>query len=347
MTTRTPQGKYPPSLLKALTVALFAAISLPCHADAPGNRWDEIVGKRVYNRKGESLGHVSGAAVDIENGRYVGMLVSFGGVLSIGGTTKVLPPSVLVDDGKPGTLYLDMDKEKFQNAPTFEMSDKVGPPDPKTVAEVYRFYGKTPYFEKGAEPLGYVIRSSDLFRMPVENLQGVGLGYVLGLRNMNRMTGRIQGVLIQPYDTTKPVKEVRPQNLRYNLKRNGFELNDHQQLFVNAPQFNVQASGNIREDAPDRPGAPQAPLVHGASAKDKETTLRIDELISADKRLSHYGRNVEVATLNGKTTIRGRATTQENKNRILSYAASVAGAGNVIDRIEVKPMTEAEKQIDR
>ncbi len=347
MTAHKSPSNYPVILLKALAVAFLAATPLPCEADAPGNRWDEIVGKRVYNRKGERLGHVSGAAVDIENGRYVGMLVSFGGVLSIGETTKVLPPSVLVDDGKPETLYLDMDKEKFQNAPTFEMSDKVGPPDPKLAAEVYRFYGKTPYFENGAEPLGYVVRSSDLFRMPVENLQGVGLGYVLGLRNLNRMTGRIQGVLIQPYDTTKPVKEVRPQSLRYNLKRNGFELNDHEQLFVNAPRFNVLASGNIREDAPNRPGAPQAPLVHGASAKDKETTLRIDKFISADKRLSHYGKIVEVATLNGKTTIRGRATTQENKNRILSYARSVVGAENVIDRIEVKPMTEAEKQIDR
>jgi sporulation protein YlmC with PRC-barrel domain len=347
MTAHKSPSNYSVFLRKALALAFFAAISLPCLADAPGNRWDEIVGKRVYNRKGERLGHVSGAAVDIENGRYVGMLVSFGGVLSIGQTTKALPPNVLVDDGKPETLYLDMDKEKFQNAPTFEMSDKVGPPDPKTVAEVYRFYGKTPYFENGKESLGYIKLSSDLFRMPVENLQGVGLGYVLGLRNLNRMTGRIQGVLIQPYDTTKPVKEVRPQSLRYNLKRDGFELNDHEQLFVNAPRFNVLASGNIREDAPDRPGAPKAPLVHGAGAKDKETTLRIDELIGADKRLSHYGRNVEVATLNGKTTIRGRATTQENKNRILSYAASVAGAGNVIDRIEVKPMTEAEKQIDR
>jgi len=347
MTAHKSPNIYSVFLRKALALAFFAAISLPCLADAPGNRWDEIVGKRVYNRKGERLGHVSGAAVDIENGRYVGMLVSFGGILSIGQTTKALPPNVLVDDGKPETLYLDMDKEKFQNAPTFEMSDKVGPPDPKTVAEVYRFYGKTPYFENGEEPLGYIKLSSDLFRMPVENLQGVGLGYVLGLRNLNRVTGRIQGVLIQPYDTTKPVKEVRPQSLRYNLKRNGFELNDHQQLFVNAPRFNVLASGNIREDAPDRPGMPQAPLVHGASAKDKESTLRIDEFISADKRLSHYGKNVEVATLNGKTTIRGRATTQENKNRILSYARSVAGAENVIDRIEVKPMTEVEKQIDR
>jgi len=151
MTAHKSPNNYSIFLRKALALAFFAAIPLPCLADAPANRWDEIVGKRVYNRKGERLGHVSGAAVDIENGRYVGMLVSFGGVLSIGQTTKALPPNVLVDDGKPETLYLDMDKEKFQNAPTFEMSDKVGPPDPKTVAEVYRFYGKTPYFENGIQ----------------------------------------------------------------------------------------------------------------------------------------------------------------------------------------------------
>ena len=346
MSTRTSHHLHPASLLRVLAAVIFAAFPLPAEADEPGNRWDEIVGKRIYNRKGEFLGHVSGAAVDIENNRYVGMLVSFGGILSIGETTKVMPPNVLVDDGKPGTLYLDMDKETFQNAPTFEMSDKVGPPDPEKVAEVYRYYGQKPYFESGGEPIGYVKRSSDLFRMPVENLEGVGLGYVLGLRNMNRMTGHIQGVLIQPYDRTQPVKEVPPQNLRYNLKHNGFELNDHQQLFVNAPNFNVLPDGNIREDAPARPGAPAAPLTHGAGTKDKDTTLRIDKLIAADKRLSHFGRNVEVATLNGKTTIRGRATTQSNKERILGYATSVAGKGNVKDLIVVQPMTEAEKQID-
>lgn len=340
-----PEFRFAVFCLVILTSVAAFPISLK--ADERGNHWDEIVGKRVYNRKGELLGHVSGAAVDIENARYVGMLVSFGGILSLGETTKILPPDALVDDGKPGTLYLDMDKAKFEGAPTFELSGQVGPPDPAKVAEVYRFYGKKPYFESGGEQIGYVKRSSDLFRMPVENLQGVGLGYVLGLRNLNRVTGRIQGVLIQPYDTTKPVKEVPPQNLRYNLKRDGFRLNDHQQSFVNAPKFNVLPSGNIREDAPIRPGAPSAPLRHGSGASDKEMTLRIIQMIDADKRLSVYGRNVEVATLNGKTTLRGRTTSQSNKNLILGYATSITGKGNVIDLLEVRPITETEKRIDR
>jgi osmotically-inducible protein OsmY len=76
-------------------------------------------------------------------------------------------------------------------------------------------------------------------------------------------------------------------------------------------------------------------------------TLRIIQMIDADKRLSVYGRNVEVATLNGKTTLRGRATSQSNKERILGYANSITGKGNVIDLIEVRPITATEKMIDR
>lgn len=330
-----------------LAFLLIATIPIRAGADEPGGRWDEIVGKKVQNRSGEPLGRVSGAAVDIENARLVGMLVSFGGVLSIGETTKVVPPDVLVDDGKPGTLYLDMDKETFRNAPTFEMSEKVGPPDPTKVAEVYRFYDRDPYFEPNGQGIGYVKRSSDLFRMPVENLEGVGLGYVLGLRKMNRVTGHIQGVLVQPYDQAQTVKEIPPANLRYNIKHDRFLLNDHQQLFAEAPAFNVLLDGNIREDAPVRPGKPPTPLTQGASTGDKDTTGRIAASISSDKRLSHFARNVEVATVDGKTTVRGRAESRAEKALVLDHATSVAGRENVMDLIVVRPMTEAEKQIDR
>ena len=65
MSTRTTHHLHPASLLRVLAAVILTAFPLPAEADEPGNRWDEIVGKRVYNRKGEFLGHVSGAAVDI------------------------------------------------------------------------------------------------------------------------------------------------------------------------------------------------------------------------------------------------------------------------------------------
>ena len=320
-----------------------------CQADETSNRWDEIVGKRVYNRQNEFLGNVGSAVVDIENGRYVGMLVSYGGVLSIGQTTKVIPPGALVDDGKPATLYLDMDVNKFRNAPTFDVSERVSIPDPAQVAEVYRFYGQKPYFSvdsKSGDSLGYVAISMNLFRMPVENLQGVPLGYFMGLRNLNRVNGTIQGVIIQPYDKSKPLKIVRPQNLRYTLKRDGFRLNDHEEEFANTAALQVLPNGDIRHDSPMRAGAPPPPLVQGPSARDRESTTKITKKITSDKELSIYGRNIEAATLDGKTTLRGRVVSQSAKDRLVGYACSIVGDRNVTELIEVRPMTDAEKRID-
>ena len=54
-----------------------------------------------------------------------------------------------------------------------------------------------------------------------------------------------------------------------------------------------------------------------------------------------------MATLNGKATIRGRAVSDAHRTRLIAIATGVAGTGNVIAQIEVRPMTEAEKKIDR
>ncbi|MFZ9921186.1 MAG: hypothetical protein ACO3FQ_08510, partial [Terrimicrobiaceae bacterium] len=61
MSTRTIPHLHTASLLRVFATVMLASFSLPAEADERGNRWDEIVGKRVYNRKGEFLGHVSGA----------------------------------------------------------------------------------------------------------------------------------------------------------------------------------------------------------------------------------------------------------------------------------------------
>jgi len=183
--------------------------------------------------------------------------------------------------------------------------------------------------------------------MPVENLQGVPLGYFMGLRNLNRVNGTIQGVIIQPYDKSKPLKIVRPQNLRYTLKRDGFRLNDHEEEFANTAAFQVLPNGDIRHDLPMREGAPPTPLVQGPSARDRESTTKITKKIISDKQLSIYGRNIEIATLDGKTTLRGRVVSQSAKDRLVGYACSIVGDRNVTEIIEVRPMTDAEKRIDQ
>lgn len=147
-------------------------------------------------------------------------------------------------------------------------------------------------------------------------------------------------------DRTKK-KIVVPQALRYNLKHTALRLNDHEQPFDAAPAFNISRSGEFAEEAPERPGVPPPPLAHGESEKDKAVTRDIIKRISAEHEFSNYGRNIEVATLNGKTTIRGRAVSEANRDKLIALATGVAGAGHVIAQIELRPISESEKKIDR
>ncbi len=328
-------------------------------AQVKTGQWDEVVGKEIKNNQGVRLGTLKDSLVDLEYGRYIGVVVSTGGFLGIGEKTIIVPPGALRDDGTPRTLFLDMDEKTFRNAPTLELSNQSARPPSQKVAEIYRYFGQVPSFatDQGTgtligqtqEPLGYLRRGSKILFMPVENLQGVPLGYVSGLRDLNRSTGRLKGVVIRPtgeYDRER-MKVVAPQALRYNLKNNKLRLNDHAQEFKNSPAFNMSRSGRFEEEDPYRPGVPLPPLVHGEDARDKDITLKITKQISADSNLSSYGKNMDIGTINGKTTLRGRVVNAANKDRLLSYAVKVAGPGNVIDEIVIDDISAAEKAIDR
>lgn len=343
-------GKFTPIALAVVMSILWTTRS---EADVNTGQWDEVVGKDVRNNNGKRIGVVRDSLIDLENGRYVGMLVRFGGFLGIGSQSRVIPPAALRDDGTPRTLFLDTDQATLRGAPVFDLP-KVGPPNLAKVAAVYRYFGQTPYFacpgnEKSPERLGHLRKGSSILLMPVENLQGVKLGYVCGLRSLNRITGRLKGVVIQPFEFSSGISQkiVQPQALRYSLDRNALRLNNHDQPFEDAPEFTIFPSGKFSEEAPGRPGLPPPPLVHGAGKADKAITREIMKQIADESGLSNYGENIEVATLHGRTTVRGRATSNANRDRLVAIATGVAGSGNVVALIQVRPMTETEKRIDR
>jgi sporulation protein YlmC with PRC-barrel domain len=341
---------------KLLIATALLALAAPAflHAQATSGHWDEIVGKTVVNSEGEKLGTVVDSVVDLENGRYLGMVVSTGGFLGLGAKKIIVPPSALQDRGIPHRLHLDMAVEKFRSAPVYELPKTVGPPDSAKVAEVFQFFGQKPPFAvrnertaSNAAPLGYLRKTSGILFMPVENLQGVGVGFVKGLRGLNRVTQRFEGVVIDSLNSDGQMKIVPPQSLRYSLTHDRLRINDHAQPFRESANFSLSPTGAFTEENPSRPGILPPPLVHGESPADKAISLAIDNRILADRQLTIYGKNIEVATLNGKTTLRGRVTTEANRDRIISYAKQIAGAQNVTAQLEVRPMSEQEKAIDR
>jgi hyperosmotically inducible protein len=73
----------------------------------------------------------------------------------------------------------------------------------------------------------------------------------------------------------------------------------------------------------------------GQGKADMELTRKIRKLITDESTLSTYAKNIKVISLDGKVTLRGPVNTGDEKTKLEGLAASVAGAANVSNQIEI------------
>ena len=70
---------------------------------------------------------------------------------------------------------------------------------------------------------------------------------------------------------------------------------------------------------------------------DRDLAKRVRAAIVDDKSLSTYAHNVKIMAQDGKVTLKGPVRSEEEKSAIEAKAAEIAGAGNVINQLEVAP----------
>ena len=70
---------------------------------------------------------------------------------------------------------------------------------------------------------------------------------------------------------------------------------------------------------------------------DRDLAKRIRSAITDDKSLSTYAHNIKIIAQDGKVTLKGPVRSEEEKSAIETKATEVAGAGNVINQLEVAP----------
>jgi sporulation protein YlmC with PRC-barrel domain len=83
----------------------------------------KVEGTSVYNRQGESLGSIYDVMIDKRTGQITYAVMSFGGFLGMGESYHPLPWEVLDYDERQGGYVVDLDKERLQNAPYYDVSD--------------------------------------------------------------------------------------------------------------------------------------------------------------------------------------------------------------------------------
>src|ERR1700730_254134 len=73
------------------------------------------------------------------------------------------------------------------------------------------------------------------------------------------------------------------------------------------------------------------------NATDRDLAKRVRAALVDDKSLSTYAHNVKIMAQDGKVTLKGPVRSEEEKSAIEAKATEIAGAGNVINQLEVAP----------
>jgi sporulation protein YlmC with PRC-barrel domain len=81
---------------------------------------DTLTGDTVVNRQKEDLGTIEHLMIDVEKGRIVYAVLSFGGFLGMGDKLFAVPWSALKIDTGDRQLILDVDKKLLEKAPGFD-----------------------------------------------------------------------------------------------------------------------------------------------------------------------------------------------------------------------------------
>jgi sporulation protein YlmC with PRC-barrel domain len=100
-----------------------------------------ITGQNVYNMKDEKIGDIKDLMIDPSNAEVVYAVLSFGGFMGIGTKLFAIPLKALRYSENDDKMRLDVNKEKLENAPSFDEDNWPMTADNDFVDSVYSHYG--------------------------------------------------------------------------------------------------------------------------------------------------------------------------------------------------------------
>ena len=106
-----------------------------------------LIGDKVVNAEGESLGEIEAIMLDVRSGRIAYAVLSFGGFLGIGSKLFAIPWNALTLDAKEQRFVLNVSKEKLENAEGFDKDRWPSMADTAWATRVHEYYEVVPYWE--------------------------------------------------------------------------------------------------------------------------------------------------------------------------------------------------------
>ena len=117
---------------------------------------EKIIGSKVINMKGETLGKIENLVVDIDTGKIVYAVLESGGFLGIGDKLFPVPWKSLAALPSEGIFFLNQSKEQMEKAPAFDKNNLPNMADISWGADIFKYYGAPAgYAQQG--PLGTIM----------------------------------------------------------------------------------------------------------------------------------------------------------------------------------------------
>ena len=224
--------------------------------------------------------------------------------------------------------------------------------------------------------LSHIQKASKVTGTPVRNLQNEKLGKVENLL-VDLPSGRLVAVIVSSggfLGMGDELSALPPTALRFTADRDTLQLDTTKEMLSSAPHFKADqwpdfaqpayAQGvyrsyhvepyfktdltkdtdNTGQNVRDRNDRTLTPFDQGNSKADVDTTARIRKEIIAGKDLSVKAKNVKIITNNGRVTLRGPVSNEEEKRLIGEIAVRIASSENVDNQLEVTRTTTDDKK---
>jgi hypothetical protein len=107
---------------------------------------DKVQGTTVYNTVGDNLGSIHDIMIDKKSGNVAYAIMSFGGFLGIGNEYRPLPWSVLKYDTNLGGYVVNLDKDRLEGAPAYDVDAEPEWGDRDYETKIHDYYGVGPYW---------------------------------------------------------------------------------------------------------------------------------------------------------------------------------------------------------
>jgi len=115
----------------------------------------KIIGSKVINLKGETLGKIENLVIDIDTGRIVYAVLESGGFLGIGDKLLPVPWESLAALPSEGLFFLNQSKEQMKKAPAFDKNNLPNMADMHWGEGIFKHYGVPGYEHRGPIGTGY------------------------------------------------------------------------------------------------------------------------------------------------------------------------------------------------